>query len=85
MVHVHGLHRAEAVEPLQLIRRERVDCLQERVVSELQSRVQRDRSVQCFAPHVELGNSGNVLRETTHYNECLMLMSDIPCTKAFKL
>lgn len=52
VVHVHGLHRAQAVQPLQLVRRERVDGLQEGVVGELQGWVQGDRSVQGFAPHV---------------------------------
>lgn len=52
VVHMHGLYRAEAVQPLQLLHGERVDGLQEGVVGELQGRVQGDRSVQGFAPHL---------------------------------
>lgn len=52
VVHVHGLHCAEAVKPLQLVGGERVDGLQEGVVGELEGRVQRDRCVQGFAPHL---------------------------------
>lgn len=39
VVHVHGLHSAEAVQTLQLVSGESVDCLQEGVVSELEGRV----------------------------------------------
>lgn len=53
VVHVHGLHRAQAVQPLQLVGGERVDGLQEGVVGELEGRVQGDRSVQGFAPHLD--------------------------------
>lgn len=53
MVHVHGLHRTEAVQSLQLVSWESVDGLQEGVVCELEGRVQGDRSVQGFAPHLD--------------------------------
>lgn len=49
---MHGLHRAEAVQPLQLVSGESVDGLQEGVVGELEGWVQGDRSVQGFAPHL---------------------------------
>ena len=54
MVHVHGLYRAEAVESLQLVHSsgERVDCLEEGVVSQLERRMQWDWRGQSFAPHV---------------------------------
>ena len=51
VVHVHGVHGAEAVQPLELLRGESVDGLQEGVVCQLEGRVQRDRSMQSFAPH----------------------------------
>lgn len=51
VVHVHGLHRAEAVQPLELVSGESVDGLQEGVVCELEGRVEWDRSMQSFAPH----------------------------------
>lgn len=53
VVHVHGLHRAETVKSLELVSGESVDGLQEGVVCELEGRVQWDRSVQGFAPHVD--------------------------------
>lgn len=49
---MHSLHSAEAVQPLQLVSGESVDGLQEGVVCELEGRVQGDRSVQGFAPHL---------------------------------
>lgn len=52
VVHVHGLHRAEPVQSLQLVSGESVDGLQEGVVGELEGRVQGDRSVQGFTPHL---------------------------------
>ena len=63
LVHVHRLHRAEAVESLELVdgRGESVDSLQEGVVSELEGRVQGDRCRQCFAPHLGEGRQGGGL------------------------
>lgn len=52
VVHVHGLHGTQAVQALQLVARERVDCLQEGVVGELERRVQWNRRVQGFASHL---------------------------------
>lgn len=45
VVHVHGVHCAEAVQSVQLVSWESVDGLQEGVVGELQRRVHGDRSV----------------------------------------
>lgn len=53
VVHVHGLHSAEAVQALQVVHGggEGVHGLQEGVVGELQRRVERDRRRQGLAPH----------------------------------
>lgn len=53
VVHVHGLHRAEPVQALQVVHcgREGVHGLQEGVIGELQRRVQGDGRRQGLAPH----------------------------------
>lgn len=76
VVHLHGLHRAEAVQSLQLVSRESVDGLQEGVVCELEGRVKWDRSVQSFAPHLDSDlcstRGDNPTGENKKRDECCM-------------
>lgn len=70
VVHVHGLHRAEAVQSLQLVSGESVDGLQEGIVCELEGWVQGDRSMQGFTPHFGSdlcrGSAGNPEKNRKH-------------------